>query len=219
MWRRKQQRRSAAYEDVRRVAEVLSRFNARLIEKHFALSAATAQEFMARLVEERLFGGLQPDGWHYPRVRKLRKRRPHRKPKIAKTVDFDQSIVAQPESAEDPTRRIDELEREGYALRARVKRLQDAGRAVITQREEWKTRALAAEEKMETERNRWTREYHRFDALRRLIAKELHPDFCTAGDIEKLIRAEWFKQLWPQIQQLAENRPASSDASHQGSQK
>ena len=55
MWRRKQQRPPPTYEDVRLVAEVLSRINAALIEKHFAVGADTAQEFMERLVKERTF--------------------------------------------------------------------------------------------------------------------------------------------------------------------
>ena len=44
----------------------------------------------------------------------------------------------------------------------------------------------------------------RFDALRRLVARELHPDFCTSGGIEKMIRAEFFKRLWPEIERLVE---------------
>ena len=28
----------------------------------------------------------------------------------------------------------------------------------------------------------------RFDALRRLVARELHPDHCTGGDIEKTVQ-------------------------------
>ena len=45
----------------------------------------------------------------------------------------------------------------------------------------------------------------RFDTLRRLVAKELHPDFfCTGGAVEKTLRAEFFKKLWPEIEQLAQ---------------
>ena len=88
---------------------------------------------------------------------------------------------------DDQTRRIIDLEREGYALRARIKRLQDAGKTVIGQREEWMARALAAEELLETERR--PNGDDRFDRLRRMVAKELHPDFCTAGSLEKLMRA------------------------------
>jgi hypothetical protein len=68
------------------VAEVLSRINADLIERHFAVSADTAQQFMGRLVVEKRFGDLRPDGWHYPHIRKLRLRRPRSKPKAAVEV-------------------------------------------------------------------------------------------------------------------------------------
>ena len=101
---------------------------------------------------------------------------------------------------------IDELEQEGHALRARIKRLQNAGKTVISQREEWKSRALAAAELLEAERNRHAGGLDRFDVLRRLVAKELHPDFCDGGHLEKLMRQECFKKLWPEIERLAERR-------------
>jgi hypothetical protein len=99
--------------------------------------------------------------------------------------------------------RIDELEREGHALRARIKRLQIAGKTVIAK---WKARALSAEELLESERDRHAGGQDRFDALRRLVAKELHPDFCTGGRLEKLMRQECFKKLWPEIERLTEQR-------------
>ncbi len=52
MWRRKPQRPPLTYERVRLVAEVLTRINADLIQRHFAVSADTAQQFMERLVQE-----------------------------------------------------------------------------------------------------------------------------------------------------------------------
>jgi hypothetical protein len=206
MWQRKQRRPPSTYEDVRLVAEVLSRINAGLIERHFVVSADTARQYVERLVTERLFHDLQPDGWHYPPVRKLRLRRSPRKPKANRQFNHDKSIPDKPVSVEDLTQRIDDLEREAHTLRATVTRLQDAGKTVIGQREEWKSRAVAAEGLLEAEGDRAAKDYNRFDALRRLIAKDLHPDFCNGGDIEKLIRAECFKKLWPEIQRLAEQR-------------
>ena len=161
---------------------------------------------MARLVKERQFGDLQPDGWHYPRVRKLGQRRSPRKRRIVWNVDFDESVIEEPEPAEDLIPHIDALEREDYALRARIKRLQDAGNTVISQREHWKARALAAEELLKSERDRRSRGTDRFDALRRIVAKELHPDHCAGGDFEKLARREFFKRLWAEIERLARQR-------------
>jgi hypothetical protein len=201
MWRRRLERPPATYGDVRLVAEVLSRINVGLIERHFGLNAETARQFMARLVTERRFGDLQPDGWHYPPVRKLRVRRSRGKPKVA-----DESKVEVGTSPEDSAQRIGELEREGFTLRAQIKRLQAAGKTVIAQREEWKARALAGEEFLESERDRHATSQGRFDALRRLIAKELHPDACDGGQLEKLIRDEFFKRVWSRIEEIAEGR-------------
>jgi hypothetical protein len=205
MWRRKQQPPPPTYEDVRLVAEVLSRINSDLIERHFAVSADVAEQFMDRLVAKKCFGDLQPDGWHYPPVRKLRVRRSRRTTK-ATTLGIDESVADQPESAEDLTQRIDELEQDGYRLRATIKRLQDAGKTVIAQREQWKARALAAEEQMARERDRQASGQDRFDALRRIVVKELHPDACNGGRLEKLMRQECFKKLWPEIERLAEHK-------------
>ena len=205
MWRQKPQRPPSTYEDVRLVAEVLSRINVDLIERHFALCPDTAQNFMKRLIAEKRFGDLQSDGWHYPPIRRLRLRRTRRTAK-ATTLGIDESVADQPESAESLTQRIDELEQDGYRLRAQVKRLQDAGKAVIEQREQWKERALAAEEQMATERDRQASGQDRFDALRRIVVKELHPDACNGGQLEKLMRQECFKKLWPEIERLAERK-------------
>jgi hypothetical protein len=207
MWRRQAPRPPPTYEDVRLVSEVLSRINAGLIERHFAVSADIAQQFMERLVHERAFGEQQADGWHYPPIRKLPLRRTRRKPRLTNDFDVDEDIADRTASAEELHRRIIDLEQEGHALRSQVKRLQDAGKTVIRQREQWKARAVAAEEQMATERGRRSRRDERFDALRRLVAKELHPDFCNGGDIEKMLRAECFKRLWPEIERLAGRRP------------
>jgi hypothetical protein len=204
MWRRKPQRPPPTYEDVRLVAEALSHINANLIQRHFAVSAGTAQQFMERLVAEKRFGDLQPDGWHYPPIRKLRRHRPRRKPMAANRPKTEESIA-------DMAARIAELEQEGHALRARIKRLQTAGKTVIAQREEWKSRSRAAEDEVkrlaaELSSRPTVKPDNRFDMLRRIIARELHPDFCTGGHLEKLMRQECFKKLWPQIEELAERR-------------
>ena len=206
MWRQKAQPPPPTYEDVRLVAEVLSRINVDLIKRHFAVSADTAQQFIDRLVAEKRFGVLQTDGWHYPPVRKLRVRRPRRKPKLTYEPKTEDHIADEPESPEDLAERVEELERECYALRATIKRLQDAGKTVIDQREQWKSRALVAEEQMARERDRQASGQDRFDALRRIVVKELHPDACNGGQLEKLMRQECFKKLWPEIERLAEQK-------------
>ena len=121
-------------------------------------------------------------------------------------VDSFRPNPAPPVSADELGKRVGELEGEVRTLRARVARLQNAGKTVIAQREEWKARALVAEQKATDLAaqlvSRGETRDDRFDALRRLVAKELHPDHCAAGDIEKTVRAEFFKKLWPEIERL-----------------
>ena len=113
-----------------------------------------------------------------------------------------------PVCADQLGRHVGELEKEVRALKARVRGLQNAGKTVIAQREEWKAKARVAEQKAtdlaaQLASHQETRD-DRFDALRRLVARELHPDHCAGGDIEKTVRAEFFKKLWPEIERLAE---------------
>ena len=54
-------------------------------------------EFMERLVAEKRFGDLQPDGWHYPPIRKLRRHRPPRKQMTANKRKTEESIADEPE--------------------------------------------------------------------------------------------------------------------------
>ena len=207
----KTKRPPPTFENVRLVAEVLSRLNAQLIERHFCLDGDTARKFMDRLVEEQLFGNLQPDGWHYPLTRqmRLRSRAKHKMGEKQKAEDRPQASTCESSSADELGKRIRELEGDACALKAKITRLQHAGRTVIAQREEWKTRALSAEEEVvdliqQLMGRQETVGDERFDKLRRIVAKELHPDFCAGGEIEKLIRAEFFKKLWPEIEQLAD---------------
>jgi hypothetical protein len=205
MWRRKQERPPSTYEGVRLVAEVLSRINAELIERYFSVPGDTATEYMVRLVADNLYGDVQATGWHYPKKyqKPFRESRPKRQPKAADRVpvDADKSPTSTPE-----TEYVVELEEEVQALKARIKRFQVAGKTVIAQREQWRARGLAAEKILESDCNRRTDGDNRFDALRRLVAKELHPDFCTGGHLEKLMRQECFKRLWPEIERLDEQK-------------
>lgn len=84
------------------------------------------------------------------------------------------------------------------ALHEKISRLRVAGKTVIAQRETWKARALAAETK--------------FVRVKRLLAKELHPDY--AGTLsEKPVLAEIFKRIWPQIEAIAAGDQGTGESS------
>ena len=86
---------------------------------------------MGRLVRERKFDQRQDDGWHYARVRKLRRPRNRQMPQMTNEFEVDEDTADQPASVDDLAKRIRELEQEGVAQRATVRRLQDAGKTVI----------------------------------------------------------------------------------------
>ena len=96
---------------------------------------------------------------HYPPIHKLRLWRSRMKTKAADNFWIQENTKDQPKSVDELNQRIDELEREGHALRVKVKRLQEAGKTVIAQREQWKTWALATQHLMETERTRRSRRH------------------------------------------------------------
>lgn len=43
----------------------------------------------------------------------------------------------------------------------------------------------------------------RFETLRRLIARELHPDAPGVAEADGQVRAELFKRIWPEVESIA----------------
>lgn len=73
------------------------------------------------------------------------------------------------------------------------------------QRQSWKQRALLAEAtllEMETKGDRQNISDLRYAALRRYLAKQFHPDFAPGNGIEKIVRNEFFKEIWNEIDRL-----------------
>jgi hypothetical protein len=142
-------------------------------------------------------------------MQRRRSRAKHKMGDKRKAENGPQARTREPASADELGRRIGELDQEVFVLKVRIKRIQNAGKTVIAQREEWRARARGAEQNVvdltaQSASRPATRD-GRFDALRRL-AKELHPDFCDSGGLEKTLRAEFFKKLWPEIERLVEGR-------------
>ena len=66
--------------------------------------------------------------------------------------------------------------------------------------QQWKARGEAAEVLLA--KRKATEANVRLESLRRLLAKGLHPDFCTGGNVEKAVRQEMFKTIWPKVEEL-----------------
>jgi hypothetical protein len=79
-------------------------------------------------------------------------------------------------------------------------RLKNEKLALDQEVDQWKVRAKSAEARLIEIQS--STDDSRFEKLRRLIAKELHPDFCADGS-EKLVRQELFKRIWSKIDQIA----------------
>jgi hypothetical protein len=87
------------------------------------------------------------------------------------------------------------------AERENMQKLRDACRLLIAEREAWKRRALAAEARMLTEEAD-EMDRQRFDALRRVLARELHPDYAPADRGDMSLRESLFKSIWPKVEQI-----------------
>jgi hypothetical protein len=93
-------------------------------------------------------------------------------------------------------------------------RLREFLRVIACEQQEWKRRALEAEEKLvqaagnvSNTRPGQNAGDVRYAALRRYLAKQLHPDFAPGNGIEKIVRCEIFKEIWVEIERL--NRQAA----------
>jgi hypothetical protein len=97
-------------------------------------------------------------------------------------------------------------------LLAKIERLRSAGKTVIEQRDAWQKRALAAEARVAelaailAELQGGATGEKKFDEMKRYLARELHPDHSTSDGIEKLIRSEMFKKIWPKVEEIARSR-------------
>jgi UDP-3-O-acyl N-acetylglucosamine deacetylase len=109
--------------------------------------------------------------------------------------------------AED-VEKLREAARVLMAERENMQKLRDACRLLIAERESWKRRALAAEGRMMTEEAD-EMDRHRFDALRRLLARELHPDYAPSDHGDIGLREALFKSIWPKVEQIERRGRAS----------
>ena len=76
---------------------------------------------------------------------------------------------------------------------------------LIQERDFWKVKASSAVTKNASQEEA-AREDKRIEALRRLLARELHPDMAKASTEEAALRTKLFKQIWPEIYRNAEGQ-------------
>src|SRR5437764_4650569 len=92
-----------------------------------------------------------------------------------------------------------------------IDRLRTMSHKIYNERESWKNRALMAEatsleaavQPANKARYQNLSDF-RFAALKRHLAKRLHPDYAPGNGIVKLVRAEIFKEIWTEVERLDE---------------
>ena len=78
---------------------------------------------------------------------------------------------------------------------------------LLFERDRWKRQAQMAQSRIDELEAALTRasirkEDKRFSELRRFLAREFHPDNAVADGIEKIVRTEIFKKMWPKIEEI-----------------
>jgi hypothetical protein len=86
-----------------------------------------------------------------------------------------------------------------------IEQLAEACENLIQERDFWKVKASSAVTKNASEEEA-AREDKRVEALRRLLARELHPDMANPSTEEAALRTKLFKQLWPEIDRIAKGQ-------------
>jgi septal ring factor EnvC (AmiA/AmiB activator) len=109
-------------------------------------------------------------------------------------------LAAKQECVAEQEAEIRELKRELLArdekiaqFQAGIRAITEASKAEIDRlnAQVWNMQASAPEDS-------------RFRKLRALIVKELHPDHAPAGSVDRVLRSEVFKALWPKIEAISE---------------
>jgi hypothetical protein len=207
-----------SYADAVRFVRRQPRINTSTLADGLGIRWSLALDYLERMERSRVVGAIQDDGWWPvariegpPAARKpgasdksatLRRGNPPMAEKPAETPALPPSPNATP--GNDQQQMLDKLREAARVLMAErdnMQKLRDACRLLIAEREAWKRRALAAEARMLTEEAD-EMDRKRFDALRRVLARELHPDYAPAdrGDIS--LREALFKSIWPKVEQI-----------------
>ena len=94
-------------------------------------------------------------------------------------------------------------------LEETIRYLRERWHATVAERDEWEKRARNAETEVETHRTEAApppgggKEGDvKYAALRRFLARELHPDAVPATDEVRLVKSDLFKLVWAEIAKL-----------------
>lgn len=206
------------YADAVRYVRRQPRINTSTLADGLGIRWSLALDYLERMERSGVVGAIQDDGW-WPVARS-------KDPPIARKPDTSDKVTRlrrgnppKPESPTEPTvltpspkpsadnnqqQMLDKLREAARVLmaeRENMQKLRDACRLLIAEREAWKRRALAAEARMLTEEAD-EMDRQRFDALRRVLARELHPDYAPADQGDLSLREALFKSIWPKVEQI-----------------
>ncbi|MFM7690177.1 MAG: hypothetical protein ACKPAC_12090 [Alphaproteobacteria bacterium] len=206
------------YADAVRYVRRQPRINASTLSDGLGIRWSLALDYLERMERAGVVGAIEDDGWWPvarvegpPAARKpgtgakgttLRRGSPPeaQRPAEAPALPPPASATA----AHDQQQLLDKLREAARVLmaeRENMQKLRDACRLLIAEREAWKRRALAAEARMLTEEAD-EMDRQRFDALRRVLARELHPDYAPPDRGDLSLREALFKSIWPKVEQI-----------------
>ena len=217
-----------SYADAVRFVRRQPRINTTTLADGLGIRWSLALDYLERMERAGIVDPIENDGWwpvgrsRVPPVARrtasgdygagtiLRRGAP---PSSVATKHDEPVVPPMPDQSKDPDQKIlmeklREAARVLMAERENMQKLRDACRLLIAERESWKRRALAAEGRTLTEEAE-DLDRHRFDALRRLLARELHPDYAPANGGDLMLREALFKSIWPKVEQIERRGRAS----------
>lgn len=209
-----------SYAEAVRYVRRQPRINTSTLADGLGIRWSLALDYLERMARSGVVGAIEDDGW-WPVARShgqpiARKQKPTAATKIGTLQQTHQALhqsvpenaasalAAHATSEHDQQQLMDKLREAARVLlaeRDNIQKLRDACRLLIAEREAWKRRALAAEARMLTEEAEEI-DQRRFDALRRVLARELHPDYAPADLGDLSLREALFKSIWPKVEQI-----------------
>lgn len=212
-----------SYADAVRFVRRQSRINTSTLADALGVRWGVALDLLERMERSGVVGAIDDDGWwpvtrsqDPPIARKPGAAAPGRgatlrrgrAPAPRKPADGPALPPPQSPAANDQQHLLEKLREAARVLmaeRENMQKLRDVCRLLIAEREAWKRRALASEARMLTEEAD-EMDRQRFDALRRVLARELHPDYAPADRGDLSLREALFKSIWPKVEQIERKR-------------